>query len=523
MAQVSPAQRIEYIENHFKLIPKEGGALIPMVLWPAQRHYIENRTHRDIILKPRQMGFSTAVMADNCALMFNRKHQNMVQIAHDSETSDYLLMTIERFHRNIGGEEKDKLGKMQWKARDRKYWPDIDSYIYSDSAKSDNIGIGHTIHLAHLTELARWPHRNATNLYAGVSQTVSKDGYITAESTPRGRVGLFYELWNDAKRDSNGFKAFFFPWWWAVDYILPDITELKTDEQTQYCADLLNMSLDGFLVQEKALVEKYQLTPSHLAWRRNKICELRGVTFFQEYPENDVDCWLKSEYGVFDGVALRWYESQIHNGRTEGDLTIWKDVIGGHNYVIGCDVASGQARDYSVASVLDARNLEYVARVRGKINTDLFAEQVFNLARRYNNAMIAVERAGHGHTILRVLLEKQYPNLYYHTEYDEYKNINVTDAGWVTSKVTRPLMMNSMIAAIRSHSLISYSENLWAEMAGLEWEGGIDTRVTTVTGSNDDEFFAVAIAYQVREHEPVLYEYNSEPTKPVKSYAGAVI
>ena len=186
-----------------------------------------------------------------------------------------------------------------------------------------------------------------------------------------------------------------------------------------------------------------------------------------------------------------------------GNLTVWKDFNGGRNYVIGVDTASGQARDYSVASVLDIKSMEYVARLRGKINTDMFAEQLIELGKRYNGATIAVERAGHGHSVLKVLLSRDYPEIYYHADYDEIQGMNVDDAGWKTSGKTKPLMVNGMIQAFRSQDLISWSENLLMEASALVWEGGIDSKVKTVAGGNDDEWDAVSIAIQVRESLPV--------------------
>ena len=199
-------------------------------------------------------------------------------------------------------------------------------------------------------------------------------------------------------------------------------------------------------------------------------------------------------------------------------MMIWKDARGDRSYVMGVDCASGQARDYSCASVLDVRTMEYVARVRGKINTDIFAQQVFELGKRYNWAYTAVERDGHGRSVLKVLLEKEYPNLHYHADYDEFKQINSTDAGWKTSMKTKPLMINGMITAFATGDLISWSENLLYEASNLSWENGIDSKVRTSSGCNDDEFIAVSIAIQVRQSAPIA---DGAPGSkiPISSYA----
>ena len=498
-SKINTLSDIEYIEKYFKVVTKDD-QLVPMKLWAAQKHYLNNRTHKDIILKGRQMGITLGVMAGNSAMTFRKQHQRSATITHDDETSQFLLLNLQRFWDNLPGEHKPV---MKLKSTSRKYFPDLDAYVYVDSAKSDSIGIGHTLNMAHLSEASRYPGNKARELFAGISQTVSKDGYITLESTPRGRHGLFYEMYQEAKDGKSDYKAFFYPWWWAPDYILPEVVSLKTDEKTAYCAEIMQVTLAKFLETEKSLMETYRLSPAHIAWRRGKILEIKEL-FTQEYPENDTECWLSQELAIISGSILKPYYTEIREGTHEGDyLTVWKDVQGGHQYVIGADVASGSARDFSVASVLDARNMEYVARIRGKLNTDLFAERLFELGLRYNNALTGVERIGHGHSVLKVLIDKAYPNLYYHVDYDEILKKNITDAGWKTSAKTKLPMVNSMIQAFRSHDLLSYSESLLQETSGLTWQGGVDSKIETPAGGHDDEFIAVSIALQLREQIPV--------------------
>jgi len=511
------SENIKFIEDNFLVIEKAEdksiSRLVPLKLWKNQRHFIENKTSRNIILKGRQMGQSTGVLADNSQILFTVPYQRQTIVTHDSETSEFLFESVQRFYRNLPwnkGKSNDKMApKHDWKSGTRMRFPIIDSYIYVDSAKSDTIAIGHTLNNAHCSEVARWSQKKGSQLWADITQTVPKGGIITAESTPRGRFGVFYDVYREAKRGLNGFTPFFYPWWWWEQYV--DNPEIyMTGEKAEQVAGILKQSPENFLKEEKRFAEFNNISPAQLAWRRLKIGEVKEL-FFQEYPENDIDCWMSSDMSVIDGTMLRPYYANVKPGREMGDLTIWKDVIGGRGYVIGVDVASGQARDFSVASVLDIKSMEYVARIRGKINTDMFAEQLIELGHRYNNALLAVERAGHGHSVLKVLLSKDYPNIYYHADYDEIQAMNITDAGWKTSGKTKPLMVNGMISAFRAGDLISWSENLLLEASTLFWEGGVDSRVKTVSGGNDDEWDAVSIALQVRESLPV-YESGKSST-----------
>lgn len=482
---------LEYIPEFLKVIDKRGN-LVPFQLNAIQKHYIENRTHRDLILKGRQMGMSTGVLGANSHVFFTKPYQRMAIITHDSETSEFLLQNVHRFHRHLPDEFRPEV---DWSSSSRIRLPKLDNYIYIDSAKSDSVGIGHTLNYVHVSELARWPDRKARQLWADITQTVPMEGYVTAESTPRGRVGLFYELWTAAKKNEIPYKTFFFPWWWEAEYQIP---------------------VEGTLTytkEEQTLVDANNLTPPQIAFRRLKIQELKEL-FFQEFPESDKDCWLSNDIGVVDPVTLKPYFSQMKEGVVEGALTTWKGPIGGRRYVIGVDMAAGYAKgDFSVAAVLDCRSMEYVARLRGRIPPDVFSEQLYTLAHKYNTALVAVERVGHGHTALRILLEKNYPNLYYYVDYDDVTRQTVNEPGWKTNVKTKPMMINGLVAAFRAQDLISWSENLVDEASGLVWEG--QQKVKTYGGGHDDEWDAVSIALQVRETEPIIEEARA----PVGYYA----
>ena len=481
---------LEYIPAYFKVLTKADrqnqSDLVPMKLWASQKFYLEHRTHRDIILKNRQAGLSTGIMAANAHQVFTKPYQSMTIVTHDQETSEYLFLTFQRFHRLLPVEIRPKT---DWRSGARMRFPKLDSYVYIDSAKSDNLGIGHSLNIAHLSEVAKWPHRKAEDLYTDISQTVPEGGYITAESTPKGRGGLFHRLYSEAKEGKNSYKTFFFPWWW-------DITCVREAGKMEWTKE------------EKQLIASFNLSPEQIAFRREKIAEL-GDRFYQEYPENDVDCWLSSEISVFDGTAIRAYLQQILPGKQEGDLTIWKDVLGGEKYVIGVDMAGGKEKgDWSVASVLHVKRNEYVARLRAKIPPDFFAEQVLKLGYRYNQAEIGVEKAQHGHTALRILLENNYPNLYYYRDYDIFLGGEVKEPGWKTTIKTKPIMVDSLAATLRAGDIMLWSENFCLEASSYIWEGN---SATHSSGAHDDELDAVMIALQLREQTPIIESGREKP------------
>ncbi len=273
-------ESVAYIESKLKVITKADqrgqSQLVPFKLWPSQLYYIRNRTNRDICVKNRQQGFSTGVMADNARVLFTQPFERQNIVAHDQDTAEWLFFTVERFHRNLPPAERPKV---DWKSGQRMRFPHLDSYIYVDSAQSEHLSLGRTLTRAHLSEMSKWPPRQADALYADVSQTVPEHGFITIEATPKGRNGKFYELYQSAKKREVNYKAFFFAWWW-------DVTCIRTPQE-----GMALTSEEKQLIEYVRITDKMELTLQNIAFRREKIAELRDL-FFQEYPENDTDCVL---------------------------------------------------------------------------------------------------------------------------------------------------------------------------------------------------------------------------------------
>mgnify|MGYP001583286105 CR=1 FL=1 len=481
-----------YIPKFLKVLTKADehnlSDLVPMKLWRIQEHFLKHKTKRNIAVKPRQVGFSTIVLADNSHALFTQPYHRMTVIAQDEETAEFLLSTIHRFYNNL---PEGLRPSADLQAAHRLKLGNMDSYIYIDSARSDSIGIGHGLTRVHLSEVSRWPEKKAVQLFADISQTVPAGGEITIEAKPQGRAGLFFRLYGAAKRGEINYTPFFYPWWWDEGYKRP-------------------RPVKGLFIatpEEQQLINNFQLIPEQIMFRREKISEL-GDLFYQEYPENDVDCWLSNDMSVFDGASIRKYMQEIQSGKAEGSLTIWKDAIGGEKYVIGVDMAGGHEKgDWSVASVLRCRNNEYVARLRAKEPPDLFAQELLRLGARYD-AEIGVEREGHGHTVLHILLENNYSKIYYHQDYDSFTGNMVSDPGWKTSGKTKPIMIDTMVAALRSGDLVSYSENFLVEASGYMWD---EKKTKKQPGGYDDELDALMIALQMREISPIISEKRYTP------------
>lgn len=286
--------------------------LKPFVWNKAQAHFHANRTGRDLILKARQLGFSTYTQGE----MFRRtvtSTQTTITLAHDAETTQKLRRMADRFY------EHCKFGDIQPL---RKYanatlatYPEFDSTATIATAGNVETGRGDTYTEMHGSEVAFW--KDAERIVAGAMQGGSP--IVTLESTPNGAHGFFYEKCMEALSGSGVWKLHFYPWWWDENY------RVISDEPITYTEE------------EKALADKNGLDQSQIKWRRLKVAEL-GRLFVQEYPEDVVSCFLTSGNSYFGDL------SGVFTAPPNAEY------IEGHEYIAGLDF--GQT-DFTAMPVFD--------------------------------------------------------------------------------------------------------------------------------------------------------------------------
>jgi hypothetical protein len=132
-------------------------------------------------------------------------------------------------------------------------------------------------------------------------------------------------------------------------------------------------------------------------------------------------------------------------------LRVWDDPKPGARYVIGADVAEGlEHGDYSCADVLDAVTGYQVAQWHGHISPDLFGDVLFHLARRYNNALLGVERNNHGLTTITRIKDRSYTNLYAQEDVERtFDGHQTSKAGWLTTQKSKFKIIDQIAGELR--------------------------------------------------------------------------
>ncbi len=497
-SRISKVDKIRMVESLLYIDNKEG-LVVPFVLNRMQRYFEENKSFRNIVLKHRQGGFTSVVLGDMYTDCVTYAHTSCVVTSHETRATQRLLDKVQFFYDSME-EPKPQIGA---ESRSEKTFPSQHSSIYIGTAGARAFGRGDTIRKALLSELAHY--EDGERVLTGVEDAVPKEGEITIECTPNGEDNVFYEKWVRAKEGKSPYKPFFFPWWWTTDYTLPIGHELALVE------DRSELSFTG---EELELVGKHHLTEGQIRWRRYKIAEKQGL-FWQEFPEDEVSCFITIGDPVFDQFILNNLASDCYDGkRHEGGWTYWipPDTTGKTHYVIGADTSAGAPTgSYSAAVVLDD-NWRVCATFQARVEPYIFAKILKEMGIWYNKAQIAVERNFTGYAVLAVLaggtnLDSAgvglsiYPNLYRQRDFLTGKV--TSNIGWWTNDQTKGHMRTALRDVLSQLKL--WNIDLVRQMRGYRF---IKMKPTAQTF--DDMAIALMIAVAVKKVEGVARGYQGK-------------
>lgn len=348
-------------------------------------------------------------------------------------------------------------------------FPKRNSTFYIGTAGAKSFGRGDTITHLHCSEVAFWPHFDM--IWGGLLEAVTPDGIIVVETTPNGIANPAYDMWQAAKLADNEFTGFFYPWYFHDENRLESPVEGELfPHELELIAKAATL---GFTV------DRYQI-----AWRRKKLAisvdnptpsakALRN--FQQEHAEDDISCFLQTGRPVFEAKFLKVNAVQ-------------KEPEPGHTYTVAADVAEGLVDgDFDYAFVIDDETGEQVAWLHGTYTPGRWGELLVELATKYNDALLVIERNNHGHATILKCQDLFYLNLYVHED---------SKYGWPTNAKTKPVMIDNLEEAIRLGHMKICDAALVDECLTFQYNdrGSAEAQ----TGKHDDRVMAAAIGWAVR-------------------------
>lgn len=523
---MNPCVAMDYIEGCLKIKTKSG-TVVPFRLNDAQRKlYAVAKRQQDagkpvrlIILKARQLGFSTlteGLIFHACA---TRKNVNALIVAHREDATANLFRMSKLFYDELPAPVKPMLRASNAQElvfenpsklrSEREARPGLRSRIRCATAGGRGIGRSDTLQCVHLSEYAFWPDGadGKASTLAGILQAVpSLPGtMVVIESTANGFED-FKERWDAAVAGENDFEPVFFAWFENPDYSMPIVPGTE------------------WTPEERDLKAAYQLTDEQLQWRRWCIANNCGGSldmFRQEYPASPGEAFLHSGTGVFDNeqIVLRLERLPGPAGRGEfadgewtesetGTITLYELPEEGVPYVIGGDTA-GEGSDYFTAIVIDNVSGRIVAKLRQKYSEPEYVRQIYALGRFYNDALVAIETNFSTYPVMK-LQEMEYPNQYSREREDTYTRQMRKSYGFRTDRQSRPRAIANLVEVFSSHPEWFTDRELLEEM--LTFCYNEDHRPEALAGKHDDLVMGAAITYAVRHQQRMTV--LTEPEKP---------
>lgn len=517
---------MDYIEGCLKIKTKSG-TVVPFRLNDAQRKlYAVAKRQQDagkpvrlIILKARQLGFSTlteGLIFHACA---TRKNVNALIVAHREDATANLFRMSKLFYDELPAPVKPMLRASNAQElvfenpsklrSEREARPGLRSRIRCATAGGRGIGRSDTLQCVHLSEYAFWPDGadGKASTLAGILQAVpSLPGtMVVIESTANGFED-FKERWDAAVAGENDFEPVFFAWFENPDYSMPVVPGTE------------------WTPEERDLKATYQLTDEQLQWRRWCIANNCGGSldmFRQEYPASPGEAFLHSGTGVFDNeqIVLRLERLPGPAGRGEfadgewtesetGAITLYELPEEGVPYVLGGDTA-GEGSDYFTAIVIDNVTGRIAAKLRQKYSEPEYVRQIYALGRFYNDALVAIETNFSTYPVMK-LQEMEYPNQYSREREDTYTRQMRKSYGFRTDRQSRPRAIANLVEVFSSHPEWFTDRELLEEM--LTFCYNEDHRPEALAGKHDDLVMGAAITYAVRHQQRMTV--LAEPEKP---------
>lgn len=268
----------------------------------AQRRLINRLWHRNIILKARQLGFTTFV----CILwldysLFGRGNTRAGIIADTDPNAEIIFRDKVRFsYENLPVELREAMPLKRDSARELQFAHNNSSIRVSTSMR------GGTIHYLHISEYgkicARFPHR-AREVQTGSIPAVPKSGILVIESTAEGRDGDFYHkskraeaMYNAKKRLTvKDYRFHFYAWWEAPEYQMDPRGVIITDEDHEYFDEV-----EQIVEAERGI--PLEINMRQRAWYvATRDSEMSGdeALMWQEYPSFPEEAFQVSTQGTY--------------------------------------------------------------------------------------------------------------------------------------------------------------------------------------------------------------------------------
>ncbi|AOF20992.1 terminase [Yersinia enterocolitica] len=281
--------------NHLYKIKDKNGKCVTFKMTPEQLEYFDGMHDRNVILKARQLGFTTEVCIIQLDLaLFHKKECAL--IAHSLPDAERLFRNKTQYAYRLLPDDIKRANPLTKETTSEYVFDKGGSVTVSTSFR------GGTLYSLHVSEFgkicAKYPEK-AKEIVTGAFEAVPLGGKITLESTAEGRAGYFYDYCQDAEKaqlqgkelSNLDWKFFFFSWWknpqYAIDPVeaLPQrLVDYFAEMEAKHCVHLNERQKSWYYAKEKTL----------------------GDDMKREYPTIPAEAFQQSVEGAYYAKQFRW-------------------------------------------------------------------------------------------------------------------------------------------------------------------------------------------------------------------------
>lgn len=318
--------------------PGDEGRRVKFKMNRAQRRFVERLWHRNIILKARQLGFTTLI----CILwldyaLFNADARCGI-IAQDKESAEAIFRDKVRFAYENLPESLRRAIPLKRDSASELLFANNSSIRVATSMRSGTI---HRLHVSEFGKIcAKYPDK-AAEVVTGSLPTVPTDGIVIIESTAEGRDGAFYDMTQLAqakhlqqhKLGPKDFRFHFYPWWEAPEYDIDPAGVVISSEDHAYFDQIealmrckihlgqrawyVSQRENDFAGRDEKMWQEYPSTPDEAfqvstagAYYAKDMAKLRKRGGIRNVPELDVPVHTFWDIGNSDGCGI-WFMQRI--------------------------------------------------------------------------------------------------------------------------------------------------------------------------------------------------------------------
>lgn len=298
----------------YKIMVKEDendeGLVVSFIPNEVQRLFLRDFHNRNIILKARQLGFSTliAIYMLDCALF--RKNVRAGIIAQTEEHAKGIFRDKVQFaYLNLPEQLRNAMPLARDSQSELLFEHNNSSIRVATSMRSGTL---HYLHVSEFGQICKQFPERANEVVTGSLPAVPQSGIAFIESTARGQEGEFYEMCQRSlklkeagkKLSKKDFQFNFYPWWIAKEYRSDPSGVLVTEDDNKY--------FDGIEVSEVCTIDAEQ----RAWWCATRDSDFSGTTetMWQEYPSTPKEAFQQSTEGCY-------YTVQLTSARKQGRIT----------------------------------------------------------------------------------------------------------------------------------------------------------------------------------------------------------